>query len=97
MNKQDGSEVKLRPALRECWLHQTRSHAASQEVTNFCGIKDQTTQELNDARLSRVCTEIVLVNILRLVMYTPIFDKALYIKRVRPEYFFTFQTNISNG
>lgn len=51
MNKQEGIEFKLRPALQECWLHQTRLHAAWQEAINFPAIKDIAIHELNDAEV----------------------------------------------
>jgi hypothetical protein len=51
MNKQERIEFKLRPALQECWLHQTRLHAAWQEAINFPAIKDIAIHELNDAEV----------------------------------------------
>jgi hypothetical protein len=51
MNKQQGIEFKLRPALQECWLHRTQLHAAWQEAINFPAIKYLAIQELNDAEV----------------------------------------------
>jgi hypothetical protein len=51
MNKQEGIEFKFRPALQECWLHQTRFHATWQEAINFTTIEDLAIQTLNDAEV----------------------------------------------
>jgi hypothetical protein len=52
MNKLQGIEFKRRPALQECWRHQTRLHAAWQEAINFIFVKYLAIQTLNDAVVS---------------------------------------------
>ncbi|OQW76921.1 MAG: hypothetical protein BVN35_05710 [Proteobacteria bacterium ST_bin11] len=52
MNKLQGIEFKRRPALQECWRHQTRLHAAWQEAINFIAVKYLAIQTLNDAEVS---------------------------------------------
>jgi hypothetical protein len=51
MNKQDSINLKLRPALQECQLHQMRLHAAWEEAIDFPAIKDGTIQNLTETQI----------------------------------------------